>query len=269
MGKPPVNQVMFKVCNVFSHQWSEWILNEKSCATTRRCRRCKAEETQDVEHEWGEWKFFLHKCVQVRVCAHCDHRETRDADHDWGEWQNTKQYNCGNGKKVRECKRCNEIQTSPNDLVHTWEEWQVNREKCRKQRVCPTCGEKEYAPEHDWGDWSVYDGKCGNVRVCQTCGNSERTFRHMWGPWKIKDPICVELRECQNCGALDFSTKRNPGKGIEHAYKMVRSWIDTSRTEQYRHPDSGKRYQIELWKCKRCGEEQKRERYDYIVIPDD
>lgn len=267
MSKPPVRQFNSIVCNASSHPWGEWTLNEKSCTTTRICKRCGMEETHKVEHPWGEWKFFLHKCVQVRVCARCRQRETRDADHDWGEWQNTKEHNCSNGKKVRQCKRCHEIQISPDDLVHHWQAWQVNREKCQKQRACQTCRKIEYAPEHDWGAWSRHAEKCGYVRECQICGSSEHTFRHVWGPWKIKTPICVEVRECQNCSELDFSTKRNPGQDIDHEYELIRTWTDTSQTEQYRH-DTGKRYQIDLWKCKRCGETRKKERYDYIVMPE-
>ena len=268
MSKPPADQIKSMLCNVSSHQWGAWILDEKSCTTTRKCERCKAEETKEVEHVWGEWKFFLHKCVQVRVCVHCAQREIRDAEHNWDEWKNTKEYNCSNGKKVRECKHCHEIEKSPDELIHTWEEWQTEKEKCQKERVCQTCGKMEYAPDHVWGAWNLHSGKCDYFRECQTCGSSEHTFQHAWGPWKMKDPICVEIRECENCGVLDYSDKKNPSKEIRHEYEFVRTWADTSQIEQYRH-DIGKRYQIDLWKCKRCGEVRKEERYDYIVTPQD
>lgn len=252
MSKSPFDVLKSMMCNASSHRWSGWVTDGKSCTTRRHCERCKAEETQEIDHTWGEWRLFPHQCVQVRVCSRCSHRETRDVEHEWSdwfineeclevrkcnhcgteqqgskkpkhswaEWKSTQEYNCGNGKKIRECERCHQTEKSTSDLIHTCKDWKILKEKCQKQSRCQMCGELVYLPEHTWGSW------------------------------RVKDSICVEVRECLICGELEYSEIKNTNDKVHHDFKLVNSTIKSTR--YYAVSDNQNTWHCE-WECKRCG----------------
>jgi hypothetical protein len=198
-----------------------WRLFPHQCVQVRVCTHCAQRETRDVEHQWGDW-FINGECLEVRKCDHCgkEHSSSKKPKHAWGEWKNTKEYNCGNGKKIRECERCHQTEKSTADLIHTCVEWNILKEKCQKQAKCQICGELVCLPEHTWG------------------------------VLKVKDSICVEVRECVNCGELEYSEIKNISNKIRHDYELVNSTIKSTR--YYTVSDNQNTWHCE-WKCKRCG----------------
>lgn len=114
------------------HLWDTWILNKKSCTTTRKCKRCKAEETQEVEHAWGPLKIKELICVEVRECVNCGKLDYSDIK---------------NPSKIihhdYECVNESHVSTryyTVSDNQTTWRcEWK-----------CQRCGHVEFNEYDDW-----------------------------------------------------------------------------------------------------------------------
>lgn len=271
MKQSMFTQMKSAICKNTSHQWDEWILDDSICSTTRRCKRCGAEETRKVDHIWSEWTLDSHicsttrkckhcgveeslktdhhwsewstvvnQCVQIRMCAHCGMDEKKDIAHIWGEWKYTKEYNCDNGSKVRECENCHQTQISYK-AKHKWGEWK-HVEKCIIERECQNCGRKESVIEHSWGEW-VYDDKCLSTRKCKLCDKMEMGKEHLWKEWH--DDKCVHYMKCELCG---LTTPLD----VSHEYELIDKTWDHD-TKMGSGDDYWSYYRC-TYKCKRCGD---------------
>lgn len=271
-------QMKAAICKNSSHQWDEWNLNDQICTSTRICKRCGEEETKQIEHQWGEWGFVINTCAPRRTCNHCGLNEEGEVEHDWVEsvckdtrkckrcskvielsnpkhawmdWQNTKEYNCGNGQKIRECKLCHKIEISQK-YHHTLGEWKRISERCVNERECQVCGYKESQDEHTWEEW-IHENECHRNRRCKFCGKVESLEEHKWGELTY-DEKCNCSRRCSQCESTEMI-------GVKHDYECIKITNDGSRPTG--SGDDWQNYFICEWKCKRCGDMQTDSRSDW------
>ncbi len=267
MSKFTLTHLKSAICQNSSHQWGEWHLNDLMCTSTRICKRCGEEETEQTEHQWGEWEFVNNTCVQRRICTYCGSKEEKNVEHDWVEsickdtikckrcskvieltnpkhawmdWQNTKEYNCGNGQKIRECKQCHTVEISQK-YHHTLGEWKHINESCVNERECQVCGYKERKDEHTWEEW-VQDDECHRHRSCKYCGKLEKIEEHKWGEWTYNEQ-CNCSRVCRQCKTFEQN-------GIKHDYELTKATVTSSR--RMGSGDDWENHYICEWKCKRC-----------------
>jgi hypothetical protein len=238
MAKSILAQIKSAMCNNSGHQWSEWLLTQSVCTTTRICRRCGVEETQIIEHSWDEWilddrvcsinRKCMHcgaeetqktnhlwsdwnnienQCVQIRMCTHCGFEERKEIAHDWGDaFINNR---CIEAKK---CKRCS-VEVETNHMPqHIWGEWKYSEEHNCRIRECEHCHkiQEPLCVKHNWSGWELIPGKCIKEGVCLKCGKKRTIESHPWGEW-VRDFKCqrTRTRKCTVCGIKETGESQN------------------------------------------------------------
>lgn len=93
------------------HDWGEWEYEKRgSCVQVRKCTRCGLKDTETRgEHSWGEWEHVYLRCARIRTCKRCSAQE-REEVHDWEyEWAS------GGGVNTRKCRVCGLTEQMPSD----------------------------------------------------------------------------------------------------------------------------------------------------------
>ena len=241
MAKSILAQIKSAICNNSVHQWSEWILNDGICTSTRTCKRCSTEETKKTDHLWKEWILDDHTCSATRNCKHCGEEEIQKTDHLWGDWNIVENY-CA---QIRVCAHCRIEEKK--DIEHDWGDTFLNN-KCIEAKSCRRCYivvEVSRIPKHTWGDWKYSEKHNCRIRKCEHCHELQRAScaKHNWTEWEFLSGKCIKESVCLNCGM-----KRN--REMHHWGDWVRDF---------------KCQRTQTRKCTVCGEKNTGE-CDYFVL---
>ena len=145
-------------------------------------------------------------------------------EHTFGNWMQETPATCTlEGKQVRICSKCNEIEsTSVPVIEHSYGEWEIDKEAtCTeigiKVKTCSICGtsveDAVAVVEHTYGEWKIIKAAtCTEAGIktksCNGCNTtieeSIEIIEHFYGDWKVvKAATCTENgakeKKCSIC----------------------------------------------------------------------